>query len=154
MKILVCSLYEFVKLVIKESGLDAILDKLPEKDQTYITRRFKNNGVELSGGQYQKLALARALYQNGNIVLLDEPSSALDSKAEYEIFRAMDKCYENKTILFVTHRLDNVGFADKIIFIEDGRIKGIGKEVELLRNGCGYEKLWKISHLHRKKVDE
>lgn len=79
------------KKVIKESGIREIMDKLPEKDKTYITRRFNERGTELSRGQYQKLALARALYRKGDIVLLDEPSSALDPNAEYEIFRAMDK---------------------------------------------------------------
>ena len=135
------------KKVIKESGIREILNKLPEKDKTYITRRFNERGAELSRGQYQKLALARALYRKGDIVLLDEPSSALDPNAEYEIFRAMDKYCRKKMMLFVTHRLDNVRFADKIIYLEDGKVESIGTEEELLRNGSGYAKLWKISHL-------
>jgi ATP-binding cassette subfamily B protein len=135
--------------VMKQSGMDEILEKLSRKDQTYVSRRFDDTGVEFSRGQYQKLALARALFREGSIVLLDEPSAALDPKAEYEIFQAMDTYCREKTALFITHRLDNVGFADRIFYLELGKLAEAGTEEELLRRGGGYAKLWDIANARR-----
>lgn len=130
---------------IKESGMEEIIGELSFGDQTYVTRMFDEQGEEFSRGQYQKLALARALYREAGVVLLDEPSAALDPKSEYEIFRAMDTYCRGKTAMFITHRLDNVCFADRIIYIENGRMKEEGTEEELLRQEGSYAELWKIS---------
>ena len=108
------------------------------------SRVFEENGEEFSKGQYQKLALARALYQDADMVLLDEPSAALDPRAEYEIFQAMDRyCRGKETLLFITHRLDHVGFADRILYLENGKLLEEGTEQELLNKNGSYARLRK-----------
>lgn len=134
---------------LQHSGMKEILGKLPRKDETYVSRVFEENGEEFSKGQYQKLALARALYQDADMVLLDEPSAALDPRAEYEIFQAMDRYCRGKTLLFITHRLDHVGFADRILYLENGRLLEEGTEQELLNKNGSYARLRKYGSSFR-----
>ena len=134
---------------LQHSGMKEILGKLPRKDETYVSRVFEENGEEFSKGQYQKLALARALYQDADMVLLDEPSAALDPRAEYEIFQAMDRYCRGKTLLFITHRLDHVGFADRILYLENGKLLEEGTEQELLNKNGSYARLRKYGNSFR-----
>ena len=134
---------------LQHSGMKEILGKLPRGDETYVSRVFEKNGEEFSKGQYQKLALARALYQDAYMVLLDEPSAALDPRAEYEIFQAMDRYCRGKTLLFITHRLDHVGFADRILYLENGRLLEEGIEKELLNKNGSYARLRKYGNSFR-----
>lgn len=134
---------------LQHSGMKEILGKLPRGDETYVSRMFEENGEEFSKGQYQKLALARALYQDADMVLLDEPSAALDPRAEYEIFQAMDRYCRGKTLLFITHRLDHVGFADRILYLENGRLLEEGTEQELLNKNGSYARLRKYGSSFR-----
>ena len=134
---------------LQHSGMKEILGKLPRGDETYASRVFEENGEEFSKGQYQKLALARALYQDADMVLLDEPSAALDPRAEYEIFQAMDRYCRGKTLLFITHRLDHVGFADRILYLENGKLLEEGTEQELLNKNGSYARLRKYGSCFR-----
>ncbi len=98
---------ELLKQAIEKSGAKNYLDKLPKKYHQVLGKMFEE-GVDLSGGQWQKLALARAFYRNSPILILDEPTSAIDAKAEYEIFERVQKLEEDKTVIIISHRFSTV----------------------------------------------
>lgn len=120
-----------------------ILKKAVKKLETSITRHFDPEGVELSGGQHQKLALARALFRRHSALVLDEPSSNLDPVAEHEIFESLRRLTEDKLTIFTSHRLSNVYLADRVIVLEDGRVVEDGTQVELLLNNQRYAELFR-----------
>ena len=93
-----------------------ILDKAIYGLNTNLMRMFDKDGLELSGGQYQKIALARCLYRRSTVLVLDEPSSNLDPKAEHDIFEQIRQLSDNKLTIFTSHRLSNVSLADRILF--------------------------------------
>ncbi|MCL2284795.1 MAG: ABC transporter ATP-binding protein/permease, partial [Firmicutes bacterium] len=119
-----------------------ILEKATKGMDTSITRLFDTDGIELSGGQHQKLALARALYRRHTALILDEPSSNLDPKAEHEIFGALKTFTDGKMTIFTSHRLSNVALADRILVLEKGRLVEDGTQEELLRNKHKYAELF------------
>ncbi|MDE7028881.1 MAG: ATP-binding cassette domain-containing protein [Lachnospiraceae bacterium] len=92
----------------------------------------KDDGINLSGGQWQRLALARILYLSKDIVILDEPTASLDPKVELEIYREYMNCFSDKTVLFITHRLGYIKDVDEILVLQDGKIKEHGTPVDLL----------------------
>ena len=104
--------------------------------------RYYSNGEELSGGQWQRLTLARALYKESAILILDEPTSSLDPKAEVEIFENLGEYEKNKTVFFVSHRFTTIRKADRIIFLENGEIKGDGNHEELIANNTTYKSIF------------
>ncbi len=104
--------------------------------------RYYSNGEELSGGQWQRLTLARALYKESAILILDEPTSSLDPKAEVEIFENLGEYEKNKTVFFVSHRFTTIRKADRIIFLENGEIKGDGTHEELIVNNTTYRTIF------------
>ena len=110
---------------------------------TNLTRFFAADGIELSGGQHQKLALARALYRRHTALVLDEPSSNLDPKAEHEIFQSLQMLTEGIMTIFTSHRLSNVFLADRIIVLEKGRVIEDGTQAELLKNQMRYAELFR-----------
>lgn len=108
----------------------------------YINREFDENGLELSGGQRQKIAVARAMIRNASFVVLDEPTSSMDPIAENEILNIYNTMYSQKTLLMVSHRLSIATNMDKIFFIEDGMISGIGSHTELYSKKLNYKKMF------------
>lgn len=128
---------------MKESEALNILSKSPNGLDTYLTRGFESDGIELSGGQYQKITLARAFYRNSLAIILDEPSSSLDPESEYKIFETLKKLCNNKTTLFTSHRLSNISIADKIVVIENGNIIEQGTHEDLMSNPNRYAVLFK-----------
>lgn len=108
-----------------------------------LTRFFEPDGIELSGGQHQKLALARALFRRHTALILDEPSSNLDPKAEHTIFEALSALTEGKMAIFTSHRLSNVFLADRIIVLEKGTVIEDGTQEELLNNPKRYAELYR-----------
>lgn len=86
------------------------------------SKEFDKNGVELSGGESQKLAIARACYKDAPIIILDEPTASLDAVAEYEIYAGFEKLVENKTAIIISHRLSSTHFCDRIIVINNGTV--------------------------------
>ena len=121
----------------KIAGIDKWIESLDEKDQTYIYKMFVENGIEPSGGESQKLAIARALYKNAPIVILDEPTAALDPISEYEVYKNFDKLVYGRTAIYISHRLSSCKFCDRIIVFNDGLIVEEGSHDELMKNTDG-----------------
>lgn len=117
------------------------LQKLPHKLDSRLDASF-DDGTNLSGGQKQRLGVARALLRNGDIMILDEPTSAIDAKAEYTIFNNIYKSHAGKTTLIVSHRFSTVRKADKIIVMEHGKITEYGSHEELLKHGGLYKEMF------------
>lgn len=126
------------------AGLTEKINELPNGVDTKIGRKLWDNGIELSGGQIQRLMLARALYRDAPMLLLDEPTAALDPLAESDIYTKYNEMTQGKTSLFVSHRLASTRFCDRIIFVSDGRISEEGTHAELLEKHGEYEKLYDV----------
>lgn len=126
----------------EQSDAADFIKALPEKYETPLTRIFEDKGIELSIGQWQKLAIARAFYRNSDILILDEPTASLDPMAEQEIFQQFERLRENKTTIFVSHRLSSATLADRIIVMHDGKVIEQGNHVELMNLGREYATLF------------
>ena len=129
---------------IEKAGLTQTIQKLPKGLDTHVGREVYLDGVLFSGGQTQRLMLARALYKDGAILLLDEPTAALDPLAENDIYQKYKDMTAGKTSLFISHRLASTRFCDRIIFIADGRITEEGTHDQLLARGGAYARLFEI----------
>lgn len=114
---------ERVRLAAKTANADEFISSLPQGYETYIGPR----GSTLSGGQRQRLAIARALYQNSSILIMDEATSALDSRSELLVRQAVERVMENHTVLVIAHRLDTVLMAERVLLLDDGRLKQIDR---------------------------
>ncbi len=124
------------------SGFEKKLAGLEQGLDTNLTREFDDEGINLSGGEAQKVAIARAFYQNSPIILLDEPSSALDPVSEYYLNEAMLRAAEHKTVIFISHRLSTAQMADRIYMLEKGRIVEQGSHSELMELGGKYAEMY------------
>lgn len=136
--------YEKIADCVQKAGLTSAIEKLPSGLNTHVGREVYLDGVLFSGGQTQRLMLARALYKNGPILLLDEPTAALDPIAENDIYMKYNEMTEGKTSLFISHRLASTRFCDRIIFIADGGIKEEGTHESLLALGGRYANLFEV----------
>lgn len=132
-----------VNNVLKASGLGDLLANDHLNLNTMLAKDFKN-GTDLSGSQWQKVALARDLYADGKIEFLDEPTAALDAKSEAEIYQRFLKENDNKTIFFVTHRLSAVRFADKVLFLDGGKVSGFDTHTNLLQINPKYKEMYDL----------
>ncbi len=128
---------------LEKSGFREKLNSLKEGIDTPLTREFEENGVDLSGGESQKLAVARGFYKDTNLIILDEPSSALDPIAEYNLNRFMFEAAKDKTVIFISHRLSTTRKADRIYMMERGRIIEEGSHDVLLKKNGKYAQMWK-----------
>ena len=122
-----------INSILKQVGLYDDVQKLPQKADTAIDKRFEEDGTEFSGGQKQKTAISRALYRNAPIVILDEPTAALDPLAEYEIYRQFNDLVGGRTAVYISHRLSSCKFCDKIAVFSDGTISEYGTHKKLIR---------------------
>lgn len=132
-----------VNNVLKAAGLGDLLANDHLNLNTMLAKDFEN-GTDLSGGQWQKIALARDLYANGKIEFLDEPTAALDAKSESEIYQRFLKENDKKTICFVTHRLSAVRFADKVLFLDGGKVSGFDTHTNLLQTNPKYKEMYDL----------
>ena len=132
---------EEVLAAAAKSGADRIIEALPKGYETTLGRWFED-GVGLSLGEWQKVALARAFFREAPIVALDEPTSALDPRAEQEVFRAFHELTRGRTAILISHRLSTVRLADCIYFLSDGRIVESGTHEALLRKHGFYAELF------------
>jgi len=127
----------------QQSLADAVAAKLPAKYGQMLGRRF-NQGVELSGGEWQKVALARAYMKDAQLLILDEPTAALDARAEYEVFQRFAQLTEGKTAVLISHRFSTVRMADRILVLEQGELLEIGSHEELLKKEGRYAELFHL----------
>lgn len=130
------------QMSIEKSGASDMVNNLPKGFEQQLGRKFKN-GTELSGGQWQKVALARAFYKNAEIIILDEPSSAIDPLAEAAIFEHFREIAKDKILILVTHRLYNLKIADQIVVLQMGKIVEQGTHAELLERQGLYTSMFK-----------
>lgn len=129
---------------IRLAGLGEKIDSLPEGINTKLNKQINKNGTELSGGEAQKLMLARALYKDAPLLILDEPTAALDPIAESKIYDSFNAMSKDKTSLFISHRLASTSFCDRIILLENGGIIEEGTHTELIALDGQYKKLFDI----------
>ena len=143
-------LYKALKL----AGLSQKIESLKDGIDTIITRDMDDKGVELSGGESQKLSIARAIYKDAPFVILDEPTSALDPIAESELYMNLNKIINNHSAIFISHRLSSTKFCDRIFFLEKGELLEVGTHDELMKVDSEYKKLFNMQAEYYKEVDE
>ncbi|MEO6231486.1 MAG: ABC transporter ATP-binding protein [Ferruginibacter sp.] len=127
----------------EQSLANTIIDRLPYKYDQMLGRKF-TKGVELSGGEWQKIALARAYMRNAQLMILDEPTAALDARSEYEVFERFSELTKDKSAMLISHRFSTVRMADRILVLEKGQILETGSHEELLEMGGRYSELFQL----------
>lgn len=128
---------------------------MPEGIDTCLYKNFDANGVEISGGEAQKIVFARALYKDAAFIVLDEPTAALDPFSEAEVYSCFDGVAKGKTAVYISHRLSSCKFCTKIIVFDNGSIIQTGTHSELLKNERGkYSELWRVQAQYYKMNDE
>lgn len=138
---------------LNDAGFGQRLKRMPEGVDSTLYKTFDEDGVQISGGEAQKIALARALYKNAPMVVLDEPTAALDPIAEFEVYSTFDKTIGGRTAIFISHRLSSCRFCDEIAVFENGCLMQHGGHAELLGDAQGlYATLWHAQAQHY--VDE
>ncbi|EKE05472.1 MAG: hypothetical protein ACD_19C00277G0006 [uncultured bacterium] len=132
-----------IKNAIQKAGADSYLKDLPNGIDQIVGKTFES-GVDLSGGQWQKLALARAFFRDAPILILDEPTSAIDAKAEFEIFEKVGELQKDKSVIIISHRFSTVRNADRILVLEGGKIVEEGSHKELMKKSGLYAELFEL----------
>lgn len=134
---------EDVLRCLKKAGMDSRLERMPKGTETYLYRDYSPDGVEISGGEAQKIALARALYKDAPFVLLDEPTAALDPVSEYQVYAGFNQIAGEKTSVYISHRLASCRFCDQIAVFDGGELVQTGSHETLLSEEGGvYSTLW------------
>jgi ATP-binding cassette, subfamily B, bacterial len=127
----------------ERSLADEVIEKLPEKYDQIIGKRFKK-GVDLSGGEWQKVAIARAYMRDAQLLILDEPTAALDARSEFEVFQRFKELSEGKTAVLISHRFSSVRMADRILVLAGGQVEAMGTHEELLAERGRYAELFEL----------
>ena len=132
-----------IELAARKSLANAVISRLPHGYDQLLGRRF-DGGLDLSGGEWQKIALARAYLRDAQLLVLDEPTAALDARSEYEVFERFAELTAGKTALLISHRFSTVRMADRIVVLADGRIAEQGSHADLLRRGGQYAEMFEL----------
>jgi ATP-binding cassette subfamily B protein len=127
----------------QESLADEVIAKLPNKYDQVIGKRFRT-GIDLSGGEWQKIAIARAYMRDAQLLILDEPTAALDARAEYEVFERFKELSDGKTGVLISHRFSSVRMADRILVLDEGKVESSGTHEELLAARGRYAELFEL----------
>ena len=127
----------------QKSLADVLASGLPDQYDQMLGKRFAD-GVELSGGEWQKVALARAYMKDMQLLILDEPTAALDARAEYEVFQRFSELTKGKSAVLISHRFSTVRMADRILVLDKGELIEIGSHQELLKKGGRYAELFDL----------
>ena len=133
-----------VRQALRQSTFDEKSETLKGGLNTVLTREFDENGMQLSGGEQQKVALARAFYRNSDLIILDEPSSALDPDSEYALNRSVYDYADSRTVVFISHRLSTTRHADRIYMFDSGQIAEQGTHEELIARDGKYAKMFRV----------
>ncbi len=133
-----------VRSCVEKVGLAGKVEKLPQGYHTHLVKEVYDDGIDLSGGEQQRLMMARLLYRDSPIMILDEPTAALDAIAERDIYQKYHELSQGKSSVFISHRLASTRFCDRIILLEDGKVAEEGTHQELLLQGKGYARLFEI----------
>jgi ATP-binding cassette subfamily B protein len=140
-------------LVLSESGVDFENNNtFPNEKNTMLSREF--DGIDLSGGEWQRVAIARGLYRRHNIIVLDEPTAAIDPIEESRIYRKFVEISKEKTAIIVTHRLGSTKIADRVIVMDKGKIINIGSHDELMQNCKLYSEMFNAQAVWYKLADQ
>ena len=131
-----------LKSSLIKSGVYERVEKMPLKYDTQIYKLFDHEGIDLSGGEEQRLAISRALYKNAPVVIMDEPTSVLDPKTEYEIYTGLDRLAENKTSIYISHRMTSCMFCDVVAVFDEGRLVQCGNHKELIKQNGIYAQMF------------
>ena len=132
-----------VERAASRSQADEVIERLPGGYDQRIGKRFKN-GVELSGGEWQKVAIARAYMREAEVLILDEPTAALDARAEFEVFQRFKELSRGKTAILISHRFSSVRMADRILVLADGKVEAAGTHDELVAQAGRYAELFEL----------
>ena len=126
---------------MERAGIRERAEQFPQGLETLLYNWFEG-GVEISGGEEQKIAIARALYKDAPIVILDEPTSALDPISEYEIYKKFDLLVKDRAAIYISHRMSSCRFCNQILVFEHGRVTQKGSHEELMKEKGLYQELW------------
>jgi ATP-binding cassette subfamily B protein len=132
-----------IQIAAEKSLADGVIARLDGKYEQMLGRRFEG-GVDLSGGEWQKLALARAYLRDAQVLILDEPTAALDARAEYEVFERFNELTQTKMALFISHRFSTVRMAERIIVLENGAIVEEGNHQQLMALNGRYADMFEL----------
>lgn len=142
---------DLVNTALEHSGLDEKIKKYEKGVETQLLKIFDKEGIDLSGGERQRLAMARALYQDRGVIVLDEPTAALDALAEDRMYQEFNKMVEGKTSIFISHRLSSTRFCDRIILFEDGTVAESGTHDELMDKDGKYAQMYHVQAQYYQK---
>ena len=135
---------EAILSAAKASGADVIIEGTLKGLDSQMTRMFENDGIELSGGQWQKIALSRAFFRDSQFIILDEPSSALDPEAEDDIFSSFHRICKDRSGILISHRLSSIMMVDEIVLLDKGSVLETGTHNELMKKNGKYAEMYRL----------